>query len=89
MKLSVVKVVNGSFAIISEHGSEVGAIVAFHDNCKIHWNANDVLDATIAILDENLDHFKGYKEHIVHELPEKIEDLEVLEDEEDLDEDIE
>ena len=67
MKYSVVKVVNHNFAIISEHVDAQSAIVNFHDQCKIHWNAPDVLDATIAILDENLDAYQGYKEHIHHD----------------------
>lgn len=67
MKYSVAKVVNHNFAIVSEHGDIQSAIVQFHDQCKIHWNAPDVLDATIAILDENLDAYQGYKEHIHHD----------------------
>ena len=67
MKYTVTKVVNGNYAIVSEHSTAQAAIVAFHDQCKIHWNAPDVLDATIAILDENLDAYNGYKEHIMHE----------------------
>ncbi len=67
MKYSVVKVVNNNFAIVSEHGDIRSAIVQFHDQCKIHWNAPDVLDATISILDENLDAYQGYKEHIHHD----------------------
>lgn len=67
MKYFVVKVVNGNPAIVSEHSDEQSALVKFHDVCKTHWNASDVLDATIAILDENLDAYKGYKEHVHHE----------------------
>ena len=67
MKLAVVKVVNGAFAIVSEWtDDEQGAIVAFHDACKNHWSAQDVVSATISILDENLIVFKSYSEHITH-----------------------
>lgn len=77
MKYSVVKVVNHNFAIVSEHGDIQSAIVQFHDQCKIHWNAPDVLDATIAILDENLDTYQGsrYKEHIHHDAEETTEEV--------------
>lgn len=67
MKYCVVKMVNSNPAIVSEHSDEQSAIVKFHDVCKTHWNAADVLEATIAILDENLDAYNGYKEHIHHE----------------------
>ena len=67
MKYSVVKVVNGNYAIASEHGDEQSAIMEWHNQCRIHWNAPDVTDATIAILDENLDAYQGYKEHIHHD----------------------
>lgn len=70
MKYSVVKVVNSNFAIVSEHGDLQSALVKYHDTCKIHWNAPDVLEATIAIVDENLDTVPGYKEHIHHDAPE-------------------
>ena len=69
MKYSIVKVVNGNYSIVSEHSDIQSAIVKFHDTCKVHWNAEDVYDATIAILDENLDAASGYKEHITHEKP--------------------
>ena len=67
MKYSVAKVVNGNYAIASEHGDAQSAIMEWHNQCRIHWNAPDVLDATIAILDENLDAYQGYKEHIHHD----------------------
>ena len=67
MKLAVVKVVNGAFAIVSEWtDDEQGAIVAFHDACKNHWNASDVVSATIAIKDEKFHTFKDYEEFITH-----------------------
>lgn len=71
MKYSVVKVVNGNYAIVAEYSVLQSAIVGFHNNCMTHWNAADVYDATIAILDENLDVVNGYKEHIYHERPEE------------------
>lgn len=70
MKLSLIQCVNGNFSIVSEHNSEQAALVAFHDRCKILWNALDVLKGEVAIVDEQLDVFKGYKEFIVHEAEE-------------------
>ena len=74
MKYSVVKVVNGNYAIVSEHSDAQSAVINFHEVCKVHWNASDVLDATIAILDENLDAYNGYKEHITHEAADTTEE---------------
>lgn len=76
MKYSVVKAVNSNYAIVSEHSDLQSAIVKYHDTCKIHWNAPDVLDATIGIFDENLDNVVGYKEHIHHE-PQPQEEVDV------------
>lgn len=45
----------------------VAALVAFHDRCKILWNAPDVITGEVAIFDEQLDVYKGYKELITHE----------------------
>jgi len=68
MKLAVVDNVNGIFKIESEWvDNEQGAIVAFHQRCAVLWNADDVLKATVKILDEQLDNYMGYSELIVHE----------------------
>ena len=68
MKLAIIQCVNGNFSIVSEHGSnEQAAKVAFHNNCKILWNASDVITGEIAIVDEQLDVYEGYKEFITHE----------------------
>lgn len=67
MKLSLIQCVNGNFSVLSEHGNEQAALVAFHDRCKILWNAPDVLTGEVAIVDEQLDVFKSYKEFISHE----------------------
>lgn len=67
MKYSVIKVSNGNFAVATEHDDLQPAIISYHNLCTIHWNAPDVLDATIAILDENLDTVVGYKEHVHHD----------------------
>ena len=71
MKLAVIDNVNGSFTIQSEWtDNEQGAKVAFHDRCKVLWNAADVLKATVKIVDDQLDDFEDYKEFITHPAPE-------------------
>jgi hypothetical protein len=68
MKLALIQCANGAFSIVSEHGdNEQAALVAFHDRCKIMWNAPDAYKVEIAIVDEQLDIYKGYKELITHE----------------------
>lgn len=68
MKYALEQCVNGNFSIASEHGdNEQAAIVAFHDKCRILWNAPDVITAEVAIVDEQLDVVDGYKEFISHE----------------------
>ena len=67
MKYAVIKVVNGNFAISTEHGENLkGAKVAFHNLCAALENADDVITAEIKIMDENLDCVEGYKEFIYH-----------------------
>jgi hypothetical protein len=66
MKYSVIKVVNGNFSVVSEHGDKQSALVKFHDICKTHWNAEDVKTAMVAILDENLNVVEGHREFIYH-----------------------
>ena len=67
-KLYVVKVVNGSIEVVSEwRDNPQGALVSFHDTCKVLWNAPDVIKATVRILDEQLDCWQGHSETIAHE----------------------
>ena len=67
MKYSVIKVVNGSYAVVSEHADKDKAFVKFHDTCKTLWNASDVATAMVGVFDENLDIVEGHKEYIFHE----------------------
>ena len=68
MKLALVKCVNGNFSIVSEHGENAQAAkVAFFHQSEILWNAPDVITGTVAIVDEQMDVFEDYKEHIYHE----------------------
>ena len=64
-KLFVEKVVNGNAEIVSEWTDNVkGAMVSYHDTCKVLWNADDVLSATVKILDEQLNIYDGKYELI-------------------------
>ncbi len=71
MKYALIQCVNGTFSIVSEHGENLQAArVAFHDRCKILWNASDVITATVAIIDSNLTYVDGRIEVITHEVAE-------------------
>ena len=67
MKYALMQCVNGNFSIVSEHGGDLQAArVAFHDRCKILWNAPDVIEGFVAILDSNLTYVDGKIEKIEH-----------------------
>lgn len=67
MKYALAQVSNGNFSIVSEHGTnKQSAFVAFHDRCKILWNAQDVESAVAEVVDENLDVVEGKKEYVSH-----------------------
>ena len=69
MKLAVIQCVNGAYSVIAEGiTTEQAALVAFHDRAKILWNAPDVITGEVAIVDEQLDVYKGHKELITHEV---------------------
>jgi hypothetical protein len=67
MKYAIVKTINGDYFIDSEGFTDVDkAKVKFHGVCQALWNAEDVVTASVAIVDENLDVVQGYKEFISH-----------------------
>ena len=67
MKLAIINCINGNFSVVSEgHETEQAALVAFHGRCQILWNAPDVITGEVAIVDEQLDVYRGYKELIRH-----------------------
>ena len=67
MKYAIYKTINGNFFVDSEGYTSIqSALVNYHDKAKDLWNAPDVITATIAIVDENLDVALGYKERITH-----------------------
>ena len=65
---SIIKVINGNYAIHAEGISSLEAAkVQFHGLCQTLWNASDVRNAYVMIADEQLDAVEGYKEYIHHE----------------------
>ena len=68
MVYSIVKVINGHYFIHAEGITDLAnAKTQFHGLCQTLWNAPDVITASVAIMDENLDVVEGYKEFIHHE----------------------
>ena len=56
MKYSIIKCINGNYAIHAEGiTSLANAKTQFHGLCQTLWNAQDVLTAEVAIVDEQLD----------------------------------
>ncbi len=77
MKYAVIQCSNGSFSVASEWGdNRQGAITAWHDRCKVLWNASDVVSATVKVVDSNLETVENYVEHIFHAQPEPEEPTE-------------
>lgn len=67
MKFAIVKVINGNYSIHAEGITEkASAKTQYHGLCQTLWNAQDVITATVMIVDENLDCVEDYKEFITH-----------------------
>jgi len=71
MKYAIIKCINGNFTVDSEHSDLQAAKVKYHGECKILWNAPDVLTAKIEIVDEQLNVVEDYREFIHHEQEEE------------------
>lgn len=68
MKYAIIKVINGNYFIHAEGYTDVNAAkVAYHGVCQTLWNAQDVVTAMVALVDENLDCVERYKEYIHHD----------------------
>ena len=68
MAYSIIKVINGNYAIHAEGITTIEAAkVQFHGLCQTLWNAPDVRTANVMIADEQLDAVEGYKEFIHHD----------------------
>lgn len=59
MQYAIIKVVNGNFAVVVETNDEKQANVNFHDLCKTLWNADDVTQAFVAIVNQQLSVLKS------------------------------
>ena len=68
MNYAIIDVVNGTYAVRAEgiHTLEA-AKTQYHGRCQILWNAPDVLNAYVMIVDNQLDVVEGCKEYIHHE----------------------
>ena len=65
MNYAVVKVTDGNYNIHAEGVTNVSkAKISFHSLCSALWNDAKTSDATVMIVDENLDCVEGYKESI-------------------------
>lgn len=70
MKYAIVKVINGNYFIHSEGITDVAsAKTQFHGLCQTLWNADDVITACVAIVDENFNVVENYREFISHPAP--------------------
>ena len=52
MKFAVIQCVNGMFSVASEWADQKQAFVNFHSACTTLWNAADVTEATVQVVDE-------------------------------------
>lgn len=65
-KYAVIQNVNGNFSVASEWDDLNKAKVNFHSKCSAYWNADDVNDAEVRIMDDQLATIQA--EHIHHEV---------------------
>lgn len=73
-KYYVIQSSNGSVSIVSEWTDLNSAIVAYHDRCKILWNASDVIEGIVQLVySANLAVVNGYSEKITHSVEETTE----------------
>lgn len=74
MKYAIVKVINGNYFIHAEGITTLeDAKVNYHGLCQVLWNAQDVINSYVMIVDEQLDIVEGYKEYIHHVAVEETE----------------
>lgn len=69
MKYAIIKCINGNFSIHAEGFTTLASVKTnYHGLCQSLWNAQDVITATVMIVDEQMDCVEGYKEFITHEV---------------------
>lgn len=67
MKLAIITCINGNFKVEAEgFTTDQAALVAFYGKCQTLWNTPEVITGEVAIVDEQLDIYRGYKEFIRH-----------------------
>ena len=65
MKFAVIKCVNGNFSVHAEGFTDLSkAKTSFHGLCQTLWNADDVITASVIIVNENFYEVTGYHEVI-------------------------
>ena len=57
-----------NFTAVDTKNDLQSAVIKWHQVSAALWNEPTVQDATICILDENLDKVNGYSEHIHHDV---------------------
>lgn len=68
MIYAIIEVINGSFFVRAEGIQNLEAAkTQYHGRCQTLWNAPDVLNAYVMIVDNQLDVVEGYKEFIHHD----------------------
>lgn len=66
MKYSIIKCVNGNFAVHGEYPDINAAKIAFHQFCAALWSDPGTTKAMVKILDEQLDCAERYQELVYH-----------------------
>lgn len=65
MKFAVIKCINGNFSVHAEGFTDLAkAKVSYHGLCQMLWNADDVITASVVIVNENFYPVTGYHEVI-------------------------
>lgn len=67
MKYAIIRCTDTNFAVHGEYHTLQGAKVAFHQLCAALWNDPGTKNATVKIVDEQLDNVEGYRDFIHRE----------------------
>ena len=71
-KFAVIKCVNGNFSVHAEGFTDLAkAKVSYHGLCQMLWNADDVITASVIIVNEDFYPVTGYHEVIEKAVPEE------------------
>lgn len=77
MKYAIITVTDGTYLVREEGITDVStAKKRYHYWCNLLWSEASVINAEVAIVDENLDAVEGYKEFIHHEAVAPVEPVE-------------